>query len=52
MSDTLDALYEESIYLCEVRGELDPESNARIEARLAEIRKEIKELESLSSRWG
>ncbi len=52
MNDTIDNLYEELVYLCEVRGELDPESNAQIEARIAAINAEIKELKSLSSRWG
>jgi len=44
MNDTIDNLYEELVYLCEVRGELDPESNAQIEARIAAINAEIKEL--------
>ena len=52
MTDTINNLYEEMIYLCEVRGELDPESNAKIEARIRAINAEIKELESISSRWG
>jgi hypothetical protein len=52
MADTLDALYEELVYLCEVRGELDDESNARTEARIAAIEKEIKEVELCGSRWG
>ena len=52
MTDTINNLYEEMIYLCEVRGELDPESNAKIEARIAAINAEIKELENISSRWG
>lgn len=52
MTDTIDNLYEEMIYLCEVRGELDPESNAKIEARIQAINAEIKELENISSRWG
>lgn len=30
-------IYEEMIYLCEVRGELDPDSNERIEARLKQL---------------
>lgn len=52
MTDTIDNLYEEMIYLCEVRGELDPESNAKIETRIRAINAEIKELENKSSRWG
>ena len=31
---------------------LDPESNAKIDQRRAELKREIKEVESLSSRWG
>lgn len=52
MSETIDSLYEELGYLCEVRGELDSTSNAATEARIAEVEKEIRELESLGSRWG
>ena len=52
MEDTINNLYEEMIYLCEVRGELDPESNAKIEARISAINAEIKELKNISSRWG
>ena len=52
MTDTIDNLYEELVYLCEVRGELDPESNAQIEARITAINAEIKELKNISSRWG
>jgi len=52
MEDTIDNLYEELVYLCEVRGELDPESNAKIETRIAEINSELKELKKISSRWG
>ena len=48
----LNELYEELIYLCEVRGELDADSNAKTEARIQELNKEIKELETLGSRWG
>ena len=48
----LDELYEELIYLCEVRGELDSDSNAKTEARIKEINFEIKQLENLGSRWG
>ena len=52
MSDTTDYLYEELIYLDEIAGELDPESNAKNDARRKEILKEIREIEKLSSRWG
>ena len=30
-------VYEQMIYLCEVRGELDPESNARIEQQIRDL---------------
>lgn len=52
MEDTLNNLYEELIYLDEIAGELDPESNIRIDLRRVELKREIKEVESLSSRWG
>ena len=52
MSDTVDYLYEELIYLDEIAGELDPESNAKTDARRKEILAEIREIEKLSSRWG
>ena len=47
----LNELYEELIYLCEVRGELDPDTNVMTEARIAELNTEIKAIESLGSRW-
>jgi hypothetical protein len=43
MTDTLDDLYEELEYLCEV----DPEAH-----RISEIESEIKELRGIGSRWG
>lgn len=52
MQDTLDSLYEELIHLDEVAGELDPESNARINERRKELIKEINITRSLGSRWG
>lgn len=52
MTDTLDDLYEELTYYMEVRGELDDAGNAQTEARIAELSKEIKEVQSLGSRWG
>jgi hypothetical protein len=42
----VDGLYNELVCLCEVRGELSPEDNARIEERIAEIQKQINELEN------
>jgi hypothetical protein len=52
MTDTLDNLYEELIYLDEIAGELSEDDNAKIDARREELLKEIKVVESLSSRWG
>lgn len=43
----IDALYEEMIMLCEIRGELDPESNAVVESKIASLQKQINELESV-----
>ena len=42
----LDSLYNELVCLCEVRGELSPEDNARIEEGIAVITNEINELEN------
>jgi len=49
MQDEINNLYEELIYLDEIAGELDPESNAKIDARRAEIKQEIQELQSLGT---
>ena len=38
-------VYEQMIYLCEVRGELDPESNARIEQQIRDLQDELQVLE-------
>lgn len=46
MNAKLDSLYEQLINLDEIAGELDDESNAKIDARRAEIKQEIKRLES------
>ena len=43
----IDSLYEQLIMLCEVRGELDPESNEAIESKIASLQKQINELESV-----
>jgi len=43
----IDALYEEMIMLCEIRGELDPESNDVVESKIASLQKQINELESV-----
>jgi hypothetical protein len=50
--NTTDFLYEELIYLDEIAGELDEESNAKIDARRKEILAEIREIERFCSRWG
>ena len=42
----LDDLYNELMCLAEIRGELSPEDNARIEERIAQITNEINELEN------
>lgn len=41
-------VYEELVYLCEIRGELDPESNAKTEAKIAELNKQLKEMQCLA----
>jgi hypothetical protein len=38
-------LYNELMCLCEVRGELSPEDNARVEARIAALQTQIEKLE-------
>ena len=43
----IDALYEEMIMLCEIRGVLDLESNAVVESKIASLQKQISELESV-----
>lgn len=47
MSNALNDVIEQLIYLCEVRGELDIESNARNEQRIAELNAEYLRLQSL-----
>lgn len=42
----IDALYEELITLCEIRGELDGIANAKIERRIEELSVRIKDLEA------
>lgn len=42
----INALYEELIYLDEIAGELDPESNARIDIRRKELKQQIIDLET------
>ena len=43
---TLNDVIEELIYLCEVRGELDLETNAKNEKRIAELNKEYLRLQA------
>jgi len=40
----IESLYEDMIMLCEIRGELDPESNAQVEVRITALQKQIDEL--------
>jgi len=46
ISDREVAIMEELMYLCEVRGELDPESNARIEKQIAALQEQLKEYDN------
>ena len=43
---TLNDVIEELIYLCEVRGEYDLETNARNERRIAELNQEYLRLQA------
>ena len=45
MSEKLASLYEELIMLDEIAGELDPDTNARIDAKRIELKKQILEME-------
>ena len=47
----ISSLYEELIYLDEVAGELDPETNAKVEAQRQLLVAKIKEMESNTSDW-
>lgn len=42
--ETLNDVLEQLIYLCEIRGELDPETNARTEQKIAELESKYREL--------
>jgi len=44
---TMNDVIEELINLCEIRGELDLESNARNERRIAELNQEYLRLQAL-----
>ena len=43
--DQINNLYNDMIYLCEIRGELDSESNAKIEEKINQITAEIQVLQ-------
>jgi hypothetical protein len=43
---TMNEVIEELIYLSEIRGELDPEANARNERRIAELNAEYLRLQA------
>jgi len=43
--DQMNNLFNEMIYLCEVRGELDPESNAKIEEKINQLSAELQVLQ-------
>jgi hypothetical protein len=43
--DQINNIYNEMIYLCEIRGELDPESNAKTEAKLQDLSYELQVLQ-------
>jgi ABC-type phosphate transport system ATPase subunit len=45
IQDQIHNVYEQMIYLCEVRGELDPESNARIEQQIRDLQDELQVLQ-------
>ena len=47
IQDAIGGLYEGVAYLCEIRGELDAESNRRTEAKIRELMAEIQALEAL-----
>ena len=44
---TMNDVIEELIHLCEIRGELDLESNARNERRIAELNQEYLRLQAV-----
>ena len=43
--DQINNIHEQMIYLCEYRGELDPKSNAKIEAKLQDLSYELQVLQ-------
>ena len=45
IQDQINDVYEQMIYLCEIRGELSPEDNAKIEEKISELSAELQVLE-------
>ena len=45
MDSVISNLYNDLMCLCEIRGELSPEDNARVEERILQLQNEISELE-------
>ncbi len=45
IQNQINNVYEQMIYLCEMRGELDPESNARIEQEIRDLQDELQVLQ-------
>jgi hypothetical protein len=43
--DRISSLYNDLIYLCEIRGELDPETNEKTEQSIAKLMAELDVLE-------
>lgn len=49
MDRTMNDVIEELIHLCEIRGELDLEANAKNERRIAELNQEYLRLQTLET---
>ena len=45
IQDQINDVYEQMIYLCEVRGELSPEDNARTEQKIRDLQDELQVLQ-------
>ena len=45
IQNQINNIHEQMIYLCEYRGELDPESNARIEQEIRDLQDELQVLQ-------
>jgi ABC-type phosphate transport system ATPase subunit len=45
VQDQMNNLYNDLINLCEIRGELDPESNAKIEEKINQLSAELQVLQ-------